>query len=124
MFDIDQLATATSVSFSLLPAAAFSAVFLSAPPYNCLHWPSPSGAAHATPACRSLGSHSLHRIARLVLFLFQSVFPLGGLFALLLILLQLTMHISDKLAEAKKAGKVSFSFEFFPPKTAQVRHTL
>jgi methylenetetrahydrofolate reductase (NADPH) len=29
------------------------------------------------------------------------------------------MHISEKLAEAKKAGKVTFSFEFFPPKTAQ-----
>jgi hypothetical protein len=34
---------------------------------------------------------------------------------------QLAMHISEKLAEAQKAGKVSFSFEFFPPKTAQVR---
>jgi methylenetetrahydrofolate reductase (NADPH) len=29
------------------------------------------------------------------------------------------MHISKKLEEAKQAGKVSFSFEFFPPKTAQ-----
>jgi 5,10-methylenetetrahydrofolate reductase len=30
------------------------------------------------------------------------------------------MHISEKMEEAKKAGRVSFSFEFFPPKTAQV----
>ncbi|KAJ9635829.1 methylenetetrahydrofolate reductase (NAD(P)H) met13 [Coniosporium apollinis] len=29
------------------------------------------------------------------------------------------MHISEKLAEAQKAGKPSYSFEFFPPKTAQ-----
>lgn len=29
------------------------------------------------------------------------------------------MHISEKLAEAKKASKPTFSFEFFPPKTAQ-----
>ncbi|KAI9865201.1 MAG: hypothetical protein M1813_002521 [Trichoglossum hirsutum] len=29
------------------------------------------------------------------------------------------MHIKDKLAEADKAGKPVFSFEFFPPKTAQ-----
>ena len=29
------------------------------------------------------------------------------------------MHISQKLAEAEKAKKPSFSFEFFPPKTAQ-----
>lgn len=33
----------------------------------------------------------------------------------------LNMHISDKLAEAHKLGKPAFSFEFFPPKTAQVR---
>ena len=30
------------------------------------------------------------------------------------------MHIKDKLAEAEKTGKAIFSFEFFPPKTAQV----
>jgi 5,10-methylenetetrahydrofolate reductase len=30
------------------------------------------------------------------------------------------MHISEKLAEAKAAGRPTFSFEFFPPKTAQV----
>ena len=30
-----------------------------------------------------------------------------------------TMHVSAKLAAAEKAGKPSFSFEFFPPKTAQ-----
>ncbi|TKA81635.1 hypothetical protein B0A49_00521 [Cryomyces minteri] len=30
-----------------------------------------------------------------------------------------SMHISEKLAEAQKAGKPTFSFEFFPPKTAQ-----
>lgn len=30
------------------------------------------------------------------------------------------MHISQKLAEAEKTGKPMFSFEFFPPKTAQV----
>ena len=29
------------------------------------------------------------------------------------------MHIKDKLAEAHRTGKPSFSFEFFPPKTAQ-----
>ena len=29
------------------------------------------------------------------------------------------MHITEKLAEAKARGKPSFSFEFFPPKTAQ-----
>ncbi|MCJ1358855.1 MAG: hypothetical protein MMC33_008855 [Icmadophila ericetorum] len=29
------------------------------------------------------------------------------------------MHIRDKLAEAEKTGKPMFSFEFFPPKTAQ-----
>lgn len=29
------------------------------------------------------------------------------------------MHISKKLAEAEKAGEPVFSFEFFPPKTAQ-----
>jgi methylenetetrahydrofolate reductase (NADPH) len=30
------------------------------------------------------------------------------------------MHISQKLAQAKAEGKPTFSFEFFPPKTAQV----
>lgn len=30
------------------------------------------------------------------------------------------MHIKDKLAEAQRTGKPMFSFEFFPPKTAQV----
>lgn len=30
------------------------------------------------------------------------------------------MHIKDKLAEAERTGKPMFSFEFFPPKTAQV----
>lgn len=30
------------------------------------------------------------------------------------------MHIKDKLAEAHRSGKPVFSFEFFPPKTAQV----
>lgn len=30
------------------------------------------------------------------------------------------MHIKDKLAEAERTGKPAFSFEFFPPKTAQV----
>jgi methylenetetrahydrofolate reductase (NADPH) len=30
------------------------------------------------------------------------------------------MHISQKLREAEKNGKPVFSFEFFPPKTAQV----
>ncbi|KAF2455151.1 methylenetetrahydrofolate reductase 2 [Lineolata rhizophorae] len=29
------------------------------------------------------------------------------------------MHISEKLAEARKNNKATFSFEFFPPKTAQ-----
>ncbi|KAI9798758.1 MAG: hypothetical protein M1833_004588 [Piccolia ochrophora] len=29
------------------------------------------------------------------------------------------MHIKDKLADAERAGQPSFSFEFFPPKTAQ-----
>lgn len=29
------------------------------------------------------------------------------------------MHISEKLAEARRAGRRTFSFEFFPPKTAQ-----
>ncbi|KAL2890397.1 Methylenetetrahydrofolate reductase 1 [Ceratocystis lukuohia] len=29
------------------------------------------------------------------------------------------MHISDKIANAKRAGEPSFSFEYFPPKTAQ-----
>lgn len=29
------------------------------------------------------------------------------------------MHIKDKLAEAERSGKPVFSFEFFPPKTAQ-----
>ena len=29
------------------------------------------------------------------------------------------MHIKDKLAEAQEKGKPSFSFEYFPPKTAQ-----
>ncbi|KAL8734758.1 MAG: hypothetical protein Q9181_003079 [Wetmoreana brouardii] len=29
------------------------------------------------------------------------------------------MHISEKLADAHRAGKPGFSFEFFPPKTAQ-----
>jgi len=29
------------------------------------------------------------------------------------------MHISEKLAEAQRAGRPVFSFEFFPPKTAQ-----
>jgi 5,10-methylenetetrahydrofolate reductase len=30
------------------------------------------------------------------------------------------MHISEKLNQAQKTGKPGFSFEFFPPKTAQV----
>jgi 5,10-methylenetetrahydrofolate reductase len=30
------------------------------------------------------------------------------------------MHISQKLAQAREEGKPTFSFEFFPPKTAQV----
>ena len=34
------------------------------------------------------------------------------------------MHISQKLAEAEKTGKPMFSFEFFPPKTAQVGRLL
>lgn len=29
------------------------------------------------------------------------------------------MHIKDKLAEAERSGQPTFSFEFFPPKTAQ-----
>ena len=29
------------------------------------------------------------------------------------------MHIKDMLAQGEKAGKPTFSFEFFPPKTAQ-----
>ena len=29
------------------------------------------------------------------------------------------MHISEKLYAAQKTGKPGFSFEFFPPKTAQ-----
>ncbi|KAI9758901.1 MAG: hypothetical protein M1835_000500, partial [Candelina submexicana] len=29
------------------------------------------------------------------------------------------MHIKDKLAEAERTGKPAYSFEFFPPKTAQ-----
>jgi methylenetetrahydrofolate reductase (NADPH) len=32
------------------------------------------------------------------------------------------MHISEKLARSRAEGKPTFSFEFFPPKTAQVRH--
>ena len=32
------------------------------------------------------------------------------------------MHISEKLLEARKAGRPTFAFEFFPPKTAQVCH--
>ena len=31
------------------------------------------------------------------------------------------MHISQMLAQSKAEGKPTFSFEFFPPKTAQVR---
>jgi len=31
------------------------------------------------------------------------------------------MHISQKLAQARLEGKPTFSFEFFPPKTAQVQ---
>jgi methylenetetrahydrofolate reductase (NADPH) len=30
------------------------------------------------------------------------------------------MHISQKLAQSRAEGKPTFSFEFFPPKTAQV----
>lgn len=30
------------------------------------------------------------------------------------------MHISKMLAQSKEEGKPTFSFEFFPPKTAQV----
>lgn len=33
------------------------------------------------------------------------------------------MHISKMLAQSKEEGKPTFSFEFFPPKTAQVRTT-
>jgi 5,10-methylenetetrahydrofolate reductase len=33
------------------------------------------------------------------------------------------MHISEKLAQSRAEGKPTFSFEFFPPKTAQVRCT-
>jgi methylenetetrahydrofolate reductase (NADPH) len=29
------------------------------------------------------------------------------------------MHISQKLAQARVEGKPTYSFEFFPPKTAQ-----
>jgi len=29
------------------------------------------------------------------------------------------MHISKKLEQARKEGQVRFSFEYFPPKTAQ-----
>ena len=35
--------------------------------------------------------------------------------------LPINMHISDKLAASQSAGKPTFSFEFFPPKTAQVK---
>jgi hypothetical protein len=35
--------------------------------------------------------------------------------------LSCVMHISKKLDDASKAKRVTFSFEFFPPKTAQVR---
>ena len=31
------------------------------------------------------------------------------------------MHIRDKLAGAKRTKQATFSFEFFPPKTEQVR---
>jgi 5,10-methylenetetrahydrofolate reductase len=34
------------------------------------------------------------------------------------------MHISEKLARSRAEGKPTFSFEFFPPKTAQVRRTV
>jgi len=34
------------------------------------------------------------------------------------------MHISKKLAQAREEGKPTFSFEFFPPKTAQVHYML
>jgi len=34
------------------------------------------------------------------------------------------MHISQKLAQARAEGKPTFSFEFFPPKTAQVSCTI
>ncbi len=30
------------------------------------------------------------------------------------------MHISEKLAQAERMAQPIFSFEFFPPKTAQV----
>ena len=33
-----------------------------------------------------------------------------------------TMHISQKLGSAAEKGTPTFSFEFFPPKTAQVSH--
>lgn len=33
------------------------------------------------------------------------------------------MHISQKLLQAREEGKPTFSFEFFPPKTAQVTIT-
>ena len=35
------------------------------------------------------------------------------------VFLDYKMHISQKLAEAQRAGRPVFSFEFFPPKTAQ-----
>ena len=35
--------------------------------------------------------------------------------------LPVQMHISEKLAASQSAGRPTFSFEFFPPKTAQVR---
>jgi methylenetetrahydrofolate reductase (NADPH) len=34
------------------------------------------------------------------------------------------MHISQKLEAARAEGKPTFSFEFFPPKTAQVGRSL
>lgn len=34
------------------------------------------------------------------------------------------MHISQMLADSKAEGKPTFSFEFFPPKTAQVRRMI
>lgn len=30
------------------------------------------------------------------------------------------MHVSEMLAQSRAEGKPTFSFEFFPPKTAQV----
>jgi len=30
------------------------------------------------------------------------------------------MHVSEKLRKAESQGRPTFSFEFFPPKTAQV----